>query len=246
MNLQLYFRSVCHLSDARFASAAGAEFVGFPWYPSSGTGISLADYLDILQWISGPVPVLQIHAHDLGLFSSIHTASEMSAPPSKPLAGLDSNQTASQAQRIAHNPYSTMPSPVIPHALEVALSGSQQNMPDIRPECPLLWKVDVRQQELPALFRFELDYLVLDPADCLLNPSQQPKPADLPKNWLNLLRLYRCFLEIPFTTQNPMEWVETFNPYGVGLSGQPELAVGKRDYSAWQDFTDLLEDSGLS
>lgn len=69
MHLQLYFRAVSHLSDARFASAAAAEFLGFPWYPSSGDGISQADYIDIRQWISGPVSVLQITARELPLFA---------------------------------------------------------------------------------------------------------------------------------------------------------------------------------
>jgi hypothetical protein len=39
--------------------------------------------------------------------------------------------------------------------------------------------------------------------------------------------------------------VDRFKPYGVCLSGQEETAVGKRDYSAWQAFTDLLEEAGL-
>jgi hypothetical protein len=135
-------------------------------------------------------------------------------------------------------------SQLVPAALEVALSGSNPQMPYLRPECPVLWKVDV-QQQLPALFRAELDYIVIDPGVYFQNPSQKPKPADLPKNWTNLFGLYRCFLEIPYSIQNPMEWVETFKPYGLVMSGQPETAVGKRDYSAWQDFTDLLENSGL-
>jgi len=60
MYLQLYFRSVTNLSDARFASAVGAEFVGFPMQSPGHAGISGDDYLEISQWISGPVPVKQL------------------------------------------------------------------------------------------------------------------------------------------------------------------------------------------
>lgn len=244
MHLQLYFRAVGHLSDARFASAAGAEFIGFPWYPTIGDGISPADYLDIRQWISGPVPVLQIQAYELGHFSSIYTAAPTNVLPPSSFSGIESDPHSTHTRGLPNDAYSSPASDIVPEAIEVTTTGRSPQIPNIRPECPVLWKIDV-QQQLPALFRAELDYLVLDPGVFLRNTAHPFKPADLPKDWVTLFGHYRCFLEIPFNIQNPMEWVETFKPFGLSLSGQPETAVGKRDYSAWQDFTDLLEDSGL-
>lgn len=245
MQLQLYFRAVSHLSDARFASAAAAEFLGFPWYPSSGGGISQADYTDIRQWISGPVPVLQITALELPLFAFNPTESaelgqaEQSAISSEmdgrdvPTGMMDFDLNA--AQSVA----------VVPDALEVTLSSNTPQAVDVRPDCPIIWKVDAQTRQLPDLFRVDLDYLLLDPSALLSDSNPQPSPDDLPKNWADLFGPNRCFLEIPSTMQNPMEWVDRFKPNGVCLSGQAETAVGKRDYSAWQAFTDLLEEAGL-
>jgi hypothetical protein len=95
------------------------------------------------------------------------------------------------------------------------------------------------------MFRADLDYLLLDPSVFLTDLNQPLSPVDLPKSWAGLFEQNRCFLEISSNMHNPMEWVNSFKPYGVGLSGQAETAVGKRDYSAWQEFTDLLEEAGL-
>jgi hypothetical protein len=255
MQLQLYFRAVSHLSDARFASAAGAEFLGFPWYPSSGDGISQADYIDIRQWISGPVPVLQITARELPLFafnptelaklgqaeqSTICSEKNERDAPAGIMDGLDVPTGMMDFDLNA-----TQSLTVVPDALEVTLSGNTPHAVAVRPDCPIIWKVDAQTKQLPDLFRVDLDYLLLDPSALLTDSNPQPSPDDLPKNWAGLFGPNRCFLEIPTLMQNPMEWVDRFKPYGVCLSGQEETAVGKRDYSAWQAFTDLLEEAGL-
>lgn len=261
MHLQLYFRAVRHLSDARFASAAAAEFLGFPWYPSSGEGISREDYRDIQQWISGPVPVLQIHARDLALFASAPSkeaypvqgaASSYGMESDGRHSSMPSDGRAAQVHSQPNDPNSldateVVPGAieVVPGALEVACSDENPQGINTRPTCPIIWTFDARQRRLPELFRADLDYLLLDPSVFLTDLNQQLSPVDLPKSWAGLFEQNRCFLEISSNMHNPMEWVNSFKPYGVGLSGQAETAVGKRDYSAWQEFTDLLEEAGL-
>jgi hypothetical protein len=115
----------------------------------------------------------------------------------------------------------------------------------MRPTCPIIWTFDARQRRLPEMFRADLDYLLLDPSVFLTDLNQPLSPVDLPKSWAGLFEQNRCFLEISSNMHHPMEWVNSFKPYGVGLSGQAETAVGKRDYSAWQEFTELLEEAGL-
>ena len=255
MQLQLYFRAVSHLSDARFASAAAAEFLGFPWYPSSGGGISQADYTDIRQWISGPVPVLQITARELPLFAFNPTESAKlgQAEQSTICSEMDGRDVPTGMMDGRNAPPGMMDFDlnaaqsvaVVPDALEVTLSSNTPQAVDVRPDCPIIWKVDAQTRQLPNLFRVDLDYLLLDPSALLTDSNPQPSPDDLPKNWADLFGPNRCFLEIPSMMQNPMEWVDRFKPNGVCLSGQAETAVGKRDYSAWQAFTDLLEEAGL-
>ncbi|MBM3919058.1 MAG: hypothetical protein FJ344_06120 [Sphingomonadales bacterium] len=246
MNLQLYFRSVCHLSDARFASAAGAEFLGFPWHSSGAGKLTRVDYLDIWQWISGPVPVLQIHARDLARY-----ASTPSFPESAPLN--PSSESATSFFSPKSTPSSLSPGSItsdtapeiVPEALEVSLSAVDTCPLRLRPDCPILWKPDPKDPRLPVLFRRDYDYLLLDPGGLLPDSSDHLILANLSKIWVDLCRRHRCFLEIPTLIRNPLEWVGALKPYGISLSGQPESAVGKRDYSVWQDLTDQLEKAGL-
>lgn len=245
MNLQLYFRAVSHLSDARFASAAGAEFLGFPWYPSNGDGISRVDYTDIRQWISGPTPVLQIHAVDLGHFAAVPIKSVHKTQASHTITEWESAGHTDQAQRPFYAPDSTDADKIVPDALEVTGSSPNLHGPEIRPTCPIFWKIDTPEGELPELFLDDYDYLLLDPGVFFTHSNPPLTPNDLPKSWAKLFATKRCFLEIPTTIQNPMIWIEMMKPHGVSLSGQAETAVGKRDYSSWQDFTDLLEEAGL-
>lgn len=51
---QLYFKEINNLSDARFAAAAGASFIGFSFDRSDSRYVEPATFVEIKGWISGP------------------------------------------------------------------------------------------------------------------------------------------------------------------------------------------------
>ncbi|MFN3528654.1 MAG: hypothetical protein ACK417_01865 [Bacteroidia bacterium] len=51
---QFYFRDITNLSDARFAAAADAAFVGFSFDPTSVNYVSPSAMMEMRGWLSGP------------------------------------------------------------------------------------------------------------------------------------------------------------------------------------------------
>lgn len=51
---RLYFKDITNLSDARFAAAADADFVGFSFDPASSNYVEPSRMMEMRGWLSGP------------------------------------------------------------------------------------------------------------------------------------------------------------------------------------------------
>lgn len=213
---------ITRLEDARYAAAAGADYLGFVQHPGSPRYIDPEHARDIVEWIHGPKPV--------GVFVNT-PADEVNRIAEKAgfdLVQLHGEEPVSEALRVER--------PVI-KAFRVAPDTTPEALTDAMrayEQAAAYFLLDAWSDEVYGGSGQPFDWRVASPAS---------QGADSPEG--PGVFLAGVFLAGGLHAGNVAEAIRTLRPFAVDVSSGLESAPGQKDFSRIDAFMDAFLEARL-
>ena len=211
MKPKLKLCGLTRLEDARYASAVGADYLGFVQHPESPRYVPPAVAREIIEWVVGPEPV--------GVF--VNAAPEAVVATSREagfrLAQLHGHETPAEAAAV--------------RAAGLAVIKAVRVVSDASAE-------QVRALVQPYLDADAIDFVLLDTHHTSLwggtGESFNWRVARELSGEVDL------FLAGGISAENVAEAIQTMRPYAVDLSSSVEESPGVKDLDKLADFFDAF------
>lgn len=213
---------ITRLEDARYAAAAGADYLGFVQHPGSPRYIDPEHARDIVEWIHGPKPV--------GVFVNT-PADEVNRIAEKAgfdLVQLHGEEPVSEALRIER--------PVI-KAFRVAPGATPETLMDAMrayEQAAAYFLLDAWSDEVYGGSGQPFDWRVAPPASQGAGSPEGPG-----------VFLAGVFLAGGLHAGNVAEAIRALRPFAVDVSSGLESAPGQKDFSRIDDFMEAFREARL-
>lgn len=213
---------ITRLEDARYAAAAGADYLGFVQHPGSPRYIDPEHARDIVEWIHGPKPV--------GVFVNT-PADEVNRIAEKAgfdLVQLHGEEPVSEALRIER--------PVI-KAFRVAPGATPETLTDAMrayEQAAAYFLLDAWSDEVYGGSGQTFDWRVAPPASPGVDSPEGPG-----------VFLAGVFLAGGLHAGNVAEAIRALRPFAVDVSSGLESAPGQKDFSRIDAFMEAFREARL-
>ncbi len=208
---------ITRLEDARYAAAAGADYLGFVQHPGSPRYIDPEHARDIVEWIHGPQPV--------GVFVNT-PADEVNRIAEKAgfdLVQLHGEEPVSEALRIERPVIKAFR--VAPDATPEALAGAMRAYE----QAAAYFLLDAWSDEVYGGSGHPFDWRVAPPASHGADSPEGPG----------------VFLAGGLHAGNVAEAIRTLRPFAVDVSSGLESAPGQKDFSRIDAFMEAFREARL-
>ncbi len=215
MTTRLKICGVTRLEDARYAAAAGADYLGFVQYPGSPRYIEPEQARDIVEWIHGPQPV--------GVFvnAPVDVVNRTAEKAGFGLVQLHGEEPVSDVLRIERpviKAFRIAPG-TTPEALSRTMRAYEQAA-----ACFLL---DAYSEQVYGGSGQTFDWRVAKPEPD--NPGGSGGPG--------------VFLAGGIHAGNVADAIRTLRPFAVDVSSGLESAPGQKDFSRIDAFMEAFRDA---
>ena len=223
MTTRLKICGITRLEDARYAAAAGADYLGFVQHPGSPRYIEPKQVRDIVEWIHGPQPV--------GVFvnAPVDVVNRTAEQAGFDLVQLHGEEPVSDILRIERPVIKAFR--IAPDTTPEALSRTMRAYAHAA-ACFLL---DAYSEHVYGGSGQTFDWRIAKPE---ANPPAPPEadPPDRPER-------PGVFLAGGIHAGNVAEAIRTLRPFAVDVSSGLESAPGHKDFSRIDAFMDAFREA---
>ncbi len=227
MKTRLKICGVTRLEDARYAAAAGADYLGFVQHPGSPRYVEPEHVRDIVEWIHGPQPV--------GVFvntpaDEVNRIAEKAGFGLVQLHGEEPVSDVLRVERPVIKAFRIAPD-TTPESLSRAMRAYKQ--------AAAYFLLDAYSEQACGGSGQTFDWRVARAA------AHEPGNPEGPDVFLSGKFLAGVFLAGGLHAGNVAEAIHTLRPFAVDVSSGLESAPGQKDFSRIDAFMEAFRDAQI-